>query len=214
MSGNEPAQNLPPPLLRGYAEYLNQGAVLAFPTETYYGLLARLDRPEALARIFTLKGRPEGKPLPVIAADKDRACALWSKVDELAHKLIAEFWPGPLTIVLPASAIVPDRVTAATGKVGVRVPGSAAARGLAALAGGALAATSANPGNQPPAMSPAEVRAYFGDAVVIAEGPKLPPSRGSTVLDLSVRPPALLREGDVGREVLEIVLGSLLRADK
>jgi L-threonylcarbamoyladenylate synthase len=201
----------PAPLLRPFAERLNDGQAIAFPTETFYGLLARIDRPAALARIFAWKGRPAQAALPVIAADAATARSLWRETPAAAARLIENFWPGPLTIVLPASERwASSPACGGTGNLGVRVPGSAAARGIAAMAGGALVATSANPSGQPPAMDPATVRAYFGDEVAIAEGPALPPSRGSTILSLAEWPPRLLREGEVGRAAIEQILGVAL----
>lgn len=194
-------------MLRVYAALLNEGEVVAFPTETFYGLLARIDRPAALQRIYSLKGRNFHAALPVMAADTMTAMSLWSETPEAARRLLPLFWPGPLTIVLPASDRVSEWVTGGAGTVGVRVPGSAAARGLCAMAGGALAATSANPSGQPPAMSPAEVRAYFGESITMAEGSVLPPSKGSTVLLMHQWPPRLARDGEVGRHLLEEALG-------
>jgi L-threonylcarbamoyladenylate synthase len=198
-------------LLCSFAEILNDGGVVAFPTETFYGLLARLDRPEALRRIFELKGRAEATPLPVIAADVNVARSLWREIPALAPRLTGKFWPGPLTLVAAAHERWLDSPAAAgTGTIGVRVPGSAAARGIAAMAGGLVAATSANPTNQLPAMSAAAVHAYFGDQVAVAAGPALPPSRGSTVLLLTEDPPRLLRDGDIPREAIEATLGLIL----
>lgn len=203
----EPDIEQPPPLLHSFAQRLDNGEVIAFPTETFYGLLARIDRPQALRRIFTLKGRSSHAPLPVIAADTETAVSLWREIPAAARLLIDRCWPGPLTLVLPAN---PDKIAPAitgdTGLVGVRVPGGAATRGLAAMAGGALVATSANPSHLPPATSAAEVAAYFGDQVPIADGPQLPPSKGSTVLSLAVWPPRLLRDGDLDYRQLEAIL--------
>ncbi len=199
-------------LLRRFADQLRAGEVVAFPTETFYGLLARIDRPTALQHIFELKGRPANNPMPVIAADVASACALWAAVPEVAQRLIDAFWPGPLTLVLPAAADVSELITAGTAAVGVRVPGSAAARGIAVMAGAPLAATSANPSGRPPARSADEVRAYFGEAVSLSDGGVLSLSKGSTVLDLRPWPPRLVRDGDTERAGLEAVLGIRLAA--
>lgn len=207
MNEQEPEREQPPSLLRTYARKLTDGEVIAFPTETFYGLLARIDRPQALVRLFELKGRPPDNPLPVIVADLEQTKALWRDVPPAAKKLIDVFWPGPLTLVLPAVPTLSELITAGTGTVGARQPGSAAARGIAAMTGQALVATSANPSSKPPATSAAQVRDYFGDAVTIADGPSLPASRGSTVLDLTKWPPVLLRDGDASRQRIETILG-------
>ncbi|NLH50521.1 MAG: Sua5/YciO/YrdC/YwlC family protein [Myxococcales bacterium] len=203
----EPDIEQPPPLLASFAKRLNDGEVIAFPTETYYGLLARIDRPQALRRIFILKGRSAQVALPVIVADAGTAFSLWRDPPPAARLLTDRFWPGPLTLVSPAATDKVDPlITGDTGQVGVRLPGSAAARGIAAMAGGALVATSANPSRQPPATSAAEVAAYFGDQVAVADGPQLPPSRGSTVLSLAEWPPRLLRDGDLDYRHIETLL--------
>lgn len=196
----------PPPLLRHFAQRLLSGEVIAFPTETFYGLLACIDQNEALLRLQELKGRSTLQPMPVIAADDNAARALWAETNEAAEKLIKALWPGPLTIVLPAVESVSPIICGNTGTVGVRVPGSAAARGIAAMCGRPLAATSANRGTERPARSAAEVRTYFGEEIAVAEGPELPASKGSTVLDAGVWPPRLLREGDMARDLIESVL--------
>ena len=126
------------------AEVLRRGGAVVYPTETFYGLGAALLVPGAAENIFRIKGRAPGKPLPVIAADADAARSLWKaeSVSEDAERLMAAFWPGPLTIILPASDLVP-RAAAPFGEIGVRVSPHPVAQILAGRAG-PLAATSAN----------------------------------------------------------------------
>jgi L-threonylcarbamoyladenylate synthase len=197
----------PPSEIQALAERLNQGEVIAFPTETFYGLMARVDRPAALRKVFAIKGRLPERALPVIASNKAVARLLWSACPPEALQLMDAFWPGPLTIVLPARLSVDMLITGGSDTVGVRVPGLAEARELAALAGGALVATSANPADEPPARSCDELDAYFGGEVECWDAGEMPPSKGSTVLQMVDWPPLILREGEISREQLAAVLG-------
>lgn len=207
MQPNDAELDQPPPELTVLAQWLDAGEVIAFPTETVFGLLARIDRPLALRHIFALKGRPPERALPVIAADPAAAFGLWSFRPPEADLLIDHFWPGPLTIVLPAHPSVDMLITGGSDNIGVRVPGLPVLRQLCAMAGGALVATSANPADQPPAMSREQVAAYFGDQIPCYAAPPLKPSRGSTILEMTQWPPLILRNGDVSAEQLEAVLG-------
>ncbi len=130
------------------AAALRRGSLVVYPTETFYGLGALATLPAALARLGDAKLRPTGKPLPLVAADDAAAFALWADVPEEARLLAGRFWPGPLTLVAAAAPGLPGALTLG-GEVGVRVPGSEAARALARSAGGPLVSTSANPSGGP-----------------------------------------------------------------
>ncbi|MDP8223722.1 MAG: L-threonylcarbamoyladenylate synthase [Candidatus Lernaella stagnicola] len=197
----------PPPDLKALVARLDDGEVVAFPTETFYGLIARVDRPNALRKVFELKGRPPERALPVVVSTFGVARSLWSAIPADVEKLVARFWPGPLTIVLPAHPAVDMLITGGSDTVGIRVPGSDALRRLASLSGGALVATSANLADQPPARSCRDIYEYFGSQLVCAEGPPLPISKGSTVLLCTEWPPLILRQGEVSREVLADAIG-------
>jgi L-threonylcarbamoyladenylate synthase len=179
------------------AEVLRRGGLVAYPTETFYGLGALARDAAAVARLVLAKGRPDGKPLPLVAGDR-------AQVDEVAVlsgpalRLAETFWPGPLTLVLPARPGLPEPVAAGTGTVGVRIPGSEVARALALAAGGALIATSANPAGGPPPcraedLSP-ELRARL-DGVL--DGGPTPGGLPSTVVALEAGAPRLVRPGAV-----------------
>jgi L-threonylcarbamoyladenylate synthase len=131
------------------AAALRRGGVVGYPTETFYGLGALARDGAAVARIALAKGRAEGKPLPLIAADRAMVGEV-AEVGPLAARLADRFWPGPLTLVLPARPGLPAAVTAGTGTVGIRVPGSEVARALSREAGGPIVSTSANPAGRPP----------------------------------------------------------------
>jgi L-threonylcarbamoyladenylate synthase len=140
--------------LAAAAELLRRGGIVAYPTETFYGLGALWHRRDALHRLAQAKLRPEGKPLPLLAADRAQVAEVAGPLGEAAERLAARFWPGPLTLVLPAAAAVPAEITAGTGTVGIRIPGSEVARDLAAAAGAALVSTSANLSGEPPPTTP------------------------------------------------------------
>jgi L-threonylcarbamoyladenylate synthase len=188
------------------AAALRRGGVVAYPTETFYGLGALAADAGAVERLARAKGRPDGKPLPLLAADLAAVDAV-AVLDGAARQVAVGLWPGPLTLVLPARPGLPPAVTAGTGTVGIRVPGSEVARRLARAAGGALVSTSANPsGGPPPArvedLDPA-LRARL-DAILDA-GPT-PGGLPSTVIVLEDGRPRLLRPGPVSLEDVERAL--------
>lgn len=131
---------------------LRRGGVVAYPTETFYGLGALARDAATLDRLARAKGRPEGKPLPLVAADAEMAGEV-AVLEGLALALARRFWPGPLTLVVPARPGLPGPVTAGTATVGIRVPGSEIARALCRAAGGPIVSTSANPSGGPPPAS-------------------------------------------------------------
>ena len=144
------------PALRDVAEaaaLLRRGGIVAYPTETFYGLGALATDRGALARLAAAKLRPEGKPLPVIAADLAQVFAIASLDEPLAARLAQRFWPGPLTLVLPADPSLDPALTGGSGTVGVRIPGAPIARALARQTGGPLVSTSANLSGEPPPCS-------------------------------------------------------------
>ncbi len=183
--------------VRACAEVLRRGGIVAYPTETYYGLGALAGDAAAVERLARAKGRPDGKPLPVVAADRRQVDEI-AEVGPVAARLATVFWPGPLTLVLPARPGLAAPIAAGTGTVGVRVPGSEIARALADLAGGALVSTSANLSGEPPParasdLSPG-VRARL-DAVLDA-GPT-PGGLASTIVAVEGGAVRLVRDGAV-----------------
>jgi len=180
------------------AALLRRGGIVAYPTETFYGLGALASRRDALERLAAAKLRPAGKPLPLLGCDRAQLEAVVARFEPLAVELAARFWPGPLTLVLPAAPHVAPEITAGSGTVGVRVPGSEVARALARSAGGPIVSTSANVSGEPPparpgALSP-ELLAHI-DGVLDA-GPA-PGGLPSTVVAVEGGRVALLRPGAV-----------------
>jgi L-threonylcarbamoyladenylate synthase len=171
---------------------------VAFPTETFYGLGAAALQPAAVRRIFHLKGRPEDKPLLVLVDSVAMAEAVAADIPPAARALMARHWPGALTLVLRARPHVPVEVTAGSGAVGVRLSGHPVARALVSALGAPVTAPSANPSGLPPPVSAAAVLAHFqGRIELVLDGGPTPGGEPSTVLDVTVDPPRVLRAGAV-----------------
>jgi L-threonylcarbamoyladenylate synthase len=177
---------------------LRGGGLVAFPTESFYGLGADALDPRALARVFAVKGRPESKPLLVLVDSVAMVESLVAEIPAGARELMARHWPGPLTLVLRAAAHVPDKLTAGTGTVGVRMPGHPVALAVVRAAGFAVTAPSANPSGAEPPTTASAVRHYFEGAVdLILDGGPTAGGAGSTIADCTVWPPSVLRRGRV-----------------
>jgi len=192
----DPAEPAAAALVEGAAT-LRAGGVVAFPTETFYGLgAAALDR-RAVRRVFELKGRPETKPVLVLVASLEMAGTV-ALVSARARALAARHWPGALTLVLPARRHVPDEVTAGTATIGVRISPHPVARGLVQALGAPLTAPSANPsGVAPPSAATGVLTHFDGRIELVLDGGPTPGGAASTVLDLTVEPPRVLRQGAV-----------------
>lgn len=185
------------------ADLLAAGGLVAFPTETVYGLGALPSRPATLARLFAVKGRPADNPLIMHVADTAAARRLTAGWHPLADRLAAHFWPGPLTMILPAAPGIPAAVTAGLSTVGVRVPAHPIALALLQALGEPLAAPSANRSGRPSPTTAAHVLADLAGLVdLIIDGGPTPVGVESTVLDLSTPAPVLLRPGAVTLEQL------------
>jgi L-threonylcarbamoyladenylate synthase len=183
------------------------GGVVAFRTDTFYGLGADPFDAEAVAAVNELKGR-EGKPILVLVATAEDAARLVARTSRAFDALAARHWPGALTLVAEARPELPALLTAGTGTVGVRLPSDEHARSVVRASGGALTATSANPAGLPPARSAHEAARYFpeGLSLVIDGGPTLA-ELPSTVIDVTGERTRLIREGVVTRRELEETLG-------
>lgn len=186
---------------------LAAGGLVALPTETVYGLAASLDHESALKRIFEVKRRPANHPLIVHVPDSNSARRYVSQFPSAAKELAAAFWPGPLTLVLPRSELVPPCVTGGHPTVAVRVPAHPVALELLRRLGSALAAPSANRFTQVSPTRAAHVAVDLGnDLDLILDGGPCTVGVESTVLDLSTDQPVLLRPGGISREAIELVL--------
>ncbi len=189
---------------------LRRGDVIGLPTETVYGLAADASRPEAVRRIFELKGRPADHPLIVHVAD-DRQLERWARdIPEAARVLAKAFWPGPLTLILRKQPGVPDEVTGGQATVGLRCPAHPMALALLHEFDGGLAAPSANRFGHVSPTTATHVRDEFGDAVpVVMDGGDCEVGIESTILDLTGDTPRILRPGRITRAQIEALVGAV-----
>jgi L-threonylcarbamoyladenylate synthase len=182
---------------------LAAGEAIVYPTETFYALGVDALSPRALERLFAIKGREPGKPVALIAADSAMAFTVASEVPAQARVLAEAFWPGPLTLVLPARDGIPAALIGADGGVGVRVSSHPIARTLAAAVRGPLTATSANLAGEPPAVELGAARRAFGGKVkVFVEGGRLAGGAPSTVVAVDRAGMRVLRPGAVSERQL------------
>ncbi|MCB0170287.1 MAG: threonylcarbamoyl-AMP synthase [Anaerolineae bacterium] len=189
---------------------LREGEVVALPTDTVYGLGANAFERIAVRQIFKLKQRPPDKPIPVFIYQIDDLNLVARHVPNRAWPLLQEFWPGPLTVVLPKVAALPDDVTVGQDTVAVRIPDHPVSLELVIKFGRPLAVTSANLSGQPTPPTAQGVADQLGPALplVLDSGPS-PSSQPSTIIDLSTDPPRLLRQGPITIEALRPFLPNL-----
>lgn len=192
------------------ANIISQGGVIAFRTDTFYGLGADPLNAAAVKRIRKLKGREGDKPILLLISDEQQILQFISKQSSLFDDLAKRFWPGPLTIVAPARDELPEELTAGSKTIGLRLPADKDVRALVRSCGGALTATSANLSGEPDARSASEVATYFPTGIdLIIDGGEVSATRPSTVLDLSGPQPQIIREGAIKANDLESYLRSL-----
>jgi len=196
------------------SDLLRAGELVVLPTETVYGLAANAFNEQAVGKIFTIKGRPAHNPVIVHVASREMAQSCVRDWPELADKLARAFWPGPLTLVLSRAARVPDIVTAGGDTVGIRWPSHPLAQAVIGQCGFPLAAPSANLSNQLSPTTAAHAAKSLGDRVpLIIDGGQSQVGIESTVLDLTVFPPRVLRPGIIHDETLIAVTGRLAGRD-
>ncbi len=185
---------------------IQQGEVIALPTDTVYGVACDSLNPDAIARLYEVKGRPPQKALPLLLADEAQVNEVAQNVPPLAQVFMARFFPGALTIVLPAQLHLPQILLAGGNTVAVRVPDHPVVREIARRLGRPLAVSSANLSGQPDCRTAQEVATQIGQRVPqILDGGTTANTLPSTVLDLTVSPPRLLREGPITLEQLRAV---------
>ncbi|MFQ5856770.1 MAG: L-threonylcarbamoyladenylate synthase [Anaerolineae bacterium] len=183
------------------ARILAEGGLVAFPTDTVYGVGAHAFQPEAVERIYVAKIRPRDKAIPILLARADDLALVAEGITETAWLLAETFWPGGLTLVLPKKANVPDVISAGGPTVAVRVPDHPVPLALMAALGAPLAATSANLSGRPSPVTAQEVEAELeGRIELILDGGRCPGGVPSTVLDLTTDPPSVLRAGAIAEE--------------
>jgi len=189
------------------AEILRRGGVVVLPTETFYGLGAHAFLSEALDRIYALKGRPQHLPLLCLLDGPDRLMRLAKNVSAPVKRLVAKFWPGPLTLVLPALEGLPPPLVGSTGGVAVRWTSHPAAQALVRALDAPVVGTSANPSGDPPVVRVEDLAPSLLEGVDgVLDGGTLPGGASSTVLDCTDWPPRVVRDGAVPRQVLQEIV--------
>ena len=192
------------------AGILRNGGIVAFPTETVYGIGARAYDEQAVRRIFAIKGRPNNNPLIVHVASIEQVDTLVADIPESAKNLMATFWPGPLTIVLPSSARVPKVVTGGLTTVAVRMPDHPVASTLIRLLGEPIAAPSANRSGRPSPTHVEHVRRDVGEDVdMVLDGGTCRIGLESTVIDMSTDIPCILRSGAITIDMIQAAIGQI-----
>jgi L-threonylcarbamoyladenylate synthase len=187
---------------------LRRGDVIVFPTETLYGLGADALNFSAVEKVFQRKGRDPNNPFPVLISDRSMLDLLVATVTPLADKLMRHFWPGPLTLVLPARNDIPRPLMNSTGGVGVRISSQPIATAIVSMLGQPVTATSANPSGQLGAQTLAQAQNYFiGRIEVFVDGGTLTSATGSTVAAVSEREIKMIRAGEISIAQLQSIVG-------
>ncbi len=200
--------NAPEPQLLAYAgDILRQGGLVAYPTETVYGLASSAFNDQAIARVFDAKGRPAGQPLPVQVASVEDVETLARDVPDAARKLLADFFPGPLTLIFRRQPIVSLTITGGGETVGLRMPDHPVALGVLRAFAAPVVCPSANTTGRRAAMSAGDVLEDLDGRIdlILDSGPTTDRTP-STVLDMTVSPARLVREGKISRVDLEAYL--------
>jgi len=192
--------------------YLREGNIVAFPTDTFYGLGVDIFSKEGIARVFEIKGKEANVALPILLSDTSDLNEMAVDVPGIAWELAERFWPGALTLVLQRPPHIPALVSGGLDTIGVRVPDNPVARALVTEMGNPITGTSANPTGLPPAHTATEVRSLLGDAVdYVLDGGPCPGGQPSTVLDLTGPQPVVLRAGKLPLDVLQQCFSSPLK---
>ena len=188
-------------------DVIRSGGVIAYPTETFYGLGVDPRNEIAVKKLFAIKGRPKGEPILLVLKDAAAVHEWAAKVSPEARLLMERFWPGPLTIVFKARPEVPSGITSGTHSIGLRVPGSTLTLGLLEFLGNALTGTSANRSGERSPRTAGEVLETLGEHIdLVLDGGLTPGTKPSSVIDTSVDPPRILREGAIAMNELQAVL--------
>ena len=189
------------------AEIIARGGVIAFRTDTFYGLGADPFNRDAVQRIKQLKGREENKPILIVLSERPAVTRFIAERTPAFDLLAGRFWPGPLTLIGHAVAELPAEITAGTKTVGVRLPDDDRVRALVRACGGALTATSANPSHEEPARTAQKVFSYFGSGIdLIVDDGAAVTDQPSTVVDVCDVEPRLIREGIISWSTIQLEL--------
>lgn len=193
---------------------IQKGGVVAFPTDTVYGIGASLTAPEALRRIFDVKDRTSAKTLPILMSSPAALKHLIHDVDPRLIALAIQFWPGPLTVIMRGLPSLPPEVLADDGTIGLRIPDHSVALTIADRCGGAVAVTSANPSGGPPALRADDIQEQLGEAIdVVLDGGIAKGDRASTVIKVTDdNELVFIREGGAGPDAVRAVWDAILNS--
>lgn len=207
---SKPSSDIQQQVERGIS-ILRQGGIVAYPTDTVYGLGACASVPQAVERVYKVKERPPNIPLPLLLADTSQITEVAESVPPIAWLLIDNFLPGALTLVLPKSSSVPDTITGGGTTIAIRIPDHPIPVSLIAGLGKPIVGTSANLSGQPSPLTAEDVHSQLGDGIdLIIDGGRCSGGKESTIVDVTGERPVVLREGAISREELEQVCGSIL----
>lgn len=188
---------------------LQRSGTVAYLTDTVYGLAVAARLPQAIAGLYALKGRSSDKAIPLIIGAPKQLSDVAVALPRCAESLMAAFWPGPLTLLLPPHPNLPAALLGGTGRIGVRWPDSPLSQGLALRVGGPITASSANRSGTAAAVNATEVEAQLApDVDLILDAGTARNPQVSTVLDITVEPPRLIRAGRISQAAIESVLGA------
>jgi L-threonylcarbamoyladenylate synthase len=190
-------------VLQHAVDMLKKGGIVAYPTETFYGLGVKFDLEDSLKKLYKIKKRPEEKAMPLIIGNKDLLPVVTLSVNSMAVTLMEKFWPGPLTLIFPAKENLSDYITAGTRKVAVRIPGESFALNLAQSTTFPITATSANTSGTAPAQDAETVIRYFGDKIdLLIDGGTTSGGLPSTIVDVTENKIKILRKGAIQKDLL------------
>lgn len=179
-------------------DIFKKGGIIAYPTETFYGLGVDPFNESAVNKLFKLKGRGFDKPISILVKDKNMLLAVVEEIPPAAEKLIKKFWSGPLTIIFKAKKTVPSAITGNTGKIAVRISGNPITQKLLEIIDSPITTTSANPSGKKSPVTAKEVKDYFGDKIdLIIDGGLLFGKLGSTIVDVTEEELKVIREGEI-----------------
>jgi L-threonylcarbamoyladenylate synthase len=185
-------------IIKKAAKIIKEGGIVAFPTETFYGLATLALDIKALKKLFSLKKRPFSLPIAIIINNKNTVYDITKEVSKDAEKLMEKFWPGPLTLVFWAKAHIPDLLTSGMGKIGIRISSHKVARSLAQSVDSPITATSANISGEANPTNVNQIENTFGNGVnLILDGGRASLNKASTILDVTTKPFKILREGAI-----------------
>lgn len=187
-------------------EIFKQGGIIAYPTESFYALGVMAADENAVKKLFGLKKRPVEKALPLIVGDRHTLNTCVKEIPAQAEDLMKRFWPGPLTLIFRAKEHISTLLTGNTGKIAIRIPGESVAYHMVKKLKLPITATSANPSSLPPANDAESVIRYFEEKVdLVIDAGKAPGGKPSTIVDVTVFPPNVLREGSISLQYVEFM---------